>query len=1292
MEPGVVVADRFHVLELAGWGGMGSVCRARDLHTGLPVALKVILRSDGWSVSRFADEARLLAELHHPAIVRYVAHGLTARSEPYLAMEWLDGEVLAHRLEAHEMSIAEAVKLGERVADALGSAHACGIVHRDIKPSNLFLVGGDVERVKVLDFGIARRLLGAGDPNENAAATTFGYMAPEQARGASDLDARADVFALGCVLYACLTRQPAFMGETPLAVLAKILMAETPRLSEHRPDVPAALENLIVRMLSKDPGARPGDGATVARELRALREHLETAIDAKASRATATTPSLTRNEQHLVCVILMSGPQIDGSDSLTVGASVDDIRHSAAAFGAELESLADGTLVVTLNASGVATDQAVRAAQCSLALRALVPERPMSLAIGRAEVAGHRPVGEAIDRAVRALKVGCERTTSRASIQPISLDHVAAGLLDVRFEVGRDGSGFELRRERVAIGFGRTLLGRQTPCVGREQELAILSSIFDECVSEPVARPVVMTGPPGVGKSRLLHEHLRRLQERQLPLEIWIGRGDPMRIASPFGILASALRKVAGVLDGEPLAVRRSKLAVRVGRNVPASQTDRVTAFIGELVGVPFPEDYYPRLATARQSHLALGDEIRRAWLDFIDAECAAQPVVLVLEDLHWADPSSIKLVDSALRNSASRPLLVLGSGRRELETQFPSLFSGNGGQHLRVLELTRAASERLAREVLGQQADADSVARLVERAAGNPFYLEELIRAAAEGAEGELPGTLLAMVQARLEGLPPDARRLLRAASVFGEAFWRGGLLDLLGGSASPVAVDEWLDHLVDREVISGRGECRFSAERDFVFRHAVVREVAYGMLTQEDRRLGHRLAGEWLERAGEQDAIVFAEHFDRGGETTRAATWYRRAAEQAMEGDDLEAVLTRASRGVTCGASGETLGVLRGLQAEAHQWRIENDEAERRGTEAMSLLARGGPAWCRAATAVALAHTRQGRLEEAEALAAELLALEHDDGGAAQITSLALMAIDLLFGGRRLIALRLLDRLQSGIAARRSPIAEGWLNEVRAKLAGMSGDAGGYLDLELAAAQSFENAGLLRYAAAALANAGDACKELGCYERAMTYLEQATTVAERTGAEYTAWGARQNLVLVLGRLGRVQQAVDLASASASFFATRGDRRCEAYCRIYAARVLGMQGEWTQAGAEAQLAADRAAKHPPLLAFSLAAVSETLLALGKPADALAAARRAYEFLISLGSVDEGESLIRIAYAEALSANGHLTEAGAATRTAAERLHARAQAIGDPELRASFLERVSENARTMALAEHWEGH
>src|SRR3984957_985488 len=271
MRPGEVIAARFEIERLAGAGGMGAVYRAHDRQSRATVAVKLV---PGFEAVRFAREAAILADLSHPAIVRYIAHGVDDDGGLYLAMEWLEGEDLSICLERGRLRTSDTLVLARRMGAALTAAHARGVIHRDIKPSNVFLPGGVMEQAKLLDFGVARVSGSTGGRSVSRLGTTIGtpgYVAPEQARGSEDLDARADFFSLGCVLFECITGREAFSGNDVMALLAQILFAAASRASELRSDVLPALDDLIARMLPKDPAGRPATAEALLAEL----DHIE---------------------------------------------------------------------------------------------------------------------------------------------------------------------------------------------------------------------------------------------------------------------------------------------------------------------------------------------------------------------------------------------------------------------------------------------------------------------------------------------------------------------------------------------------------------------------------------------------------------------------------------------------------------------------------------------------------------------------------------------------------------------------------------------------------------------------------------------------------------------------------------------------------------------------------------------------------------------------------------------------------------------------------------------------------
>jgi hypothetical protein len=276
--PGEVVGGRFEIERHVGAGGMGAIYRARDKLADRYVAVKIAHGSDPHVAARFAREAQALADLIHPAIVGYIAHGQVHGGALYLAMEWLDGEDLGTRLEVSRLSCTEAVACMQQAATALGIAHAKGIVHRDVKPSNLFLVDLRADSVKLLDFGVARFTDLDALTRTGALVGTPLYMSPEQVTGEA-ITARSDVFALGAVMFHCVTGRPPFLARNLPELVSKLVGPdEAPRARSLVPEIPRAIDEMIARMLAKDPAKRLADGAAVAAALEAGGIHEAAAI------------------------------------------------------------------------------------------------------------------------------------------------------------------------------------------------------------------------------------------------------------------------------------------------------------------------------------------------------------------------------------------------------------------------------------------------------------------------------------------------------------------------------------------------------------------------------------------------------------------------------------------------------------------------------------------------------------------------------------------------------------------------------------------------------------------------------------------------------------------------------------------------------------------------------------------------------------------------------------------------------------------------------------------------------
>ncbi len=839
---------------------MGEVWRAWDRSRDLPVAVKLLARDEDAGVSRFLREAVSLSQLDHPGIVRYVAHGEMSSGELYLAMEWLEGEDLSETLLRGPLTVDGTIVLLRQVAEALSVAHARGIVHRDIKPSNLFLPGGSIEAVKLVDFGVARIKNWTGTWTRNGwMLGTPAYMAPEQVRGDREIDAGADLFSLGCVAFECLTGRCPFGGVQVLAVLRSIMQDEAPSARELAPEVPRELDALIKQMMAKDRCDRPRDAAEIAAALSNFEVSPEIPND------TWRRSALTRGEQRIVTVLLVGGTDTSEVPPTTIlerteisPNEVDPTRNLGLLLkrtGAKLERFASESFILGLPPGGMPSDRAVQTARCALSLAGVLPGRPMALATGRREIGARTELGtraepEVVKRAARLLPTGTEPTAGSAP--RIVVDDLTARLLGNRFEISRGERELELRGERPTR-MARPAMGS---FVGRERELSAVHGIFTECIDEPIARAVLVTAPAGAGKSRLRAELLEQLA-RDGRAQIWVARGDPLSAGSPFGLISQLMRDAAGISDGDSDDLQEHKLAARFAR-----QADEAEAIdLGDLVRAPPPQALHGDQRTVRSSPPPKPEEPHRGWTDFLAAACEAGPVVLVLEDLHWGDLPSVKLLDSTLRDLRDAPLMVIAFARPEVHDLFPKLWVDRELEEIRLGALTKSAAGRLVQDALGDTLTSEARSKILDLAGGNPFYLEELMGAASEQRDA-IPDTLLAMVHARLEKLDPEARRVLRAASIFGHTFWRGAVVALLGGAPT---VADWLAELVEQKIVTKQSTSRFANEEEYVFCEPMVREGAYAMLTNADRALGHSLAAQWLEEMGEPDEAVITGHYKR-------------------------------------------------------------------------------------------------------------------------------------------------------------------------------------------------------------------------------------------------------------------------------------------------------------------------------------------------------------------------------------------------------------------------------------------
>ena len=463
-----------------------------------------------------------------------------------------------------------------------------------------------------------------------------------------------------------------------------------------------------------------------------------------------------------------------------------------------------------------------------------------------------------------------QRATSR------SVTYASERRIDVK---GKTTAVAAWAAESVTVGTApRGVAGLSAPLIARSDELAILTAVARRVVRERAPQLVTLLGAAGVGKSRLLAELVSRLPETTL-LE---GRCLPYGEDITYWPLAEAVKSHAGVLDSDPSATAREKLRLDV-EQVVGSEAERVLAPILWTVGVELPGGLSASEVTR---------SLEEAWRQYLGGLARSRPTILTIEDVHWASPPLLDLIDHLADSLTDAPALIVCTSRPELLELRPSWAAGkHNATTLTLAPLAPGDATALVNALLGVDGSLGALGgRVLERAEGNPFFVEEMLamlieRKALVRVNGDwhvdddfselpLPDSVHGVLAARIDLLDVDERDALRRASVVGRVFW-------------PAAVgmsEESVLPLVTRGLVAERPSS-LSGLREFTFKHALTRDVAYASLPRTERRALHLRVAEWIQEIAP----------DRGLEVAELAAYHY--AEVIAYGEDEPAVLERAA-----------------------------------------------------------------------------------------------------------------------------------------------------------------------------------------------------------------------------------------------------------------------------------------------------------------------------------------------------------------------------------------------------------
>jgi class 3 adenylate cyclase len=405
------------------------------------------------------------------------------------------------------------------------------------------------------------------------------------------------------------------------------------------------------------------------------------------------------------------------------------------------------------------------------------------------------------------------------------------------------------------------------PLVGRARELAVLRELLVRVRDEASPQLVTLVGVPGIGKSRLVHELMEVVQHGGV-LTYWRrGRSLPYGEAVPLWALSEIIKAQAGILESDGADDVARKLRAATSRLVPDPRDSVwLDSHLGPLVGV----------AAQDQGSADRRSEAFAAWRRFFEGMAEQRPLVLVFEDLHWADDELLDFVDYLVEWATGVPILIVCTSRPELFERRPAWGGGKlNATTLSLAPLSEADTSRLLASLLARPLlPADTQNELLARSGGNPLYAEQYARMLLDGADdGELPmpESIQGIVAARLDRLPPEEKALLQDAAVLGKVFWLGGIVDGRTQRDAEAAL-----HALDRKGFVQRVRSSSVAdEAEYTFLHIVVRDVAYAQIPRFDRAEKHLRAAQWIESLGrsEDHAETLAHHYLEALELARSS-----------------------------------------------------------------------------------------------------------------------------------------------------------------------------------------------------------------------------------------------------------------------------------------------------------------------------------------------------------------------------------------------------------------------------------
>ena len=846
----------------------------------------------------------------------------------FIVMEYVRGKSLAARISAGPVDAAECLDIAFQIAQGLHEAHAHGIIHRDIKPHNIMLAGA---LVKIMDFGLAR-VTDADHPDAGGIAGTPAYMSPEQMIG-RPLDARTDLFSLGVLLYEMSTGQRPFAATDLDSHALAVTQMDPMAPSEVAGTVPRAFERVVMRCLRKDPADRYQSAAELLDALSALKgKSAEAAVAQRQEMERQVKRGVTRESERRPATIMFgqllppagAGEQADDEDlSHDTSELIGLVTDLVARNGGTVDQVVGGLFTALFGLPTAVEGSTRRALNAAIAIRTALRERNEINPVRRFELrlgvntgtvlAG--AVGSADDRKYSVLGDTVEIASRLRDAAPDG--HIYVGPLAHRYA----GDEFEfvpvaplVRHETRVPAFDLisksqtdalpastvALAGVSADLVGRTKELRRLRDCL-RALRGGRGALVSIIGEPGVGKSRLVAELLRR--ESIVDVLVLNGRAESTGANLGYHVFIHMLKLWSGIHEHDDREHALQKLERLVTGIVPETATE-VYPFLAAMMGLSPSGPLGERVRGIKAD--ALARLILKSLRTLLETAAAAQPIVLVIEDLHWADLSSIDVLEKLFRSAQQHRMLFIMTCRPDYDQTSGRVLETNRTHysqfHIEVAlqPLDAAHSNRLLQALLDSPELPLEMSRaILQRAGGNPLFIGEVVRSlvtdgtiemvdgaiqvTAKDGDFVVPETIQELLIARVDRLDEATRSLLKVAAVIGVAFLHR-ILEVV--SQSRESLDKSLRHLLSLQLIR-RGERLGDIE--YVFSHALTQESVYDTIVPRTRRELHLRVAAAIEESYAHRLNEFygmlAFHYSRGENHAKAEEYLSKAGAEAIK-----------------------------------------------------------------------------------------------------------------------------------------------------------------------------------------------------------------------------------------------------------------------------------------------------------------------------------------------------------------------------------------------------------------------